>query len=103
MYLGVSTSAAFDAAVQEFQDSLDDDDNHYNLTQFRSINDVYDEADRIQREQGTKGALRDLNRIKPFLERLLEFAGVIDVIVQVKPDVLALIWVCRSCDLVRMS
>ena len=86
---------AFDIAIKEFLDSLVDG-NEYDFSHFQSIHDVYDETEKIQKEQGRRGALRNLQRIQPFLQRLSEYSGVVEVFVQVKPDVLALLWVCTS-------
>ena len=36
--------------------------------------------------------LRHLSKVEPYLERLRDFSGVIDTLVQAKPDILALIW-----------
>lgn len=86
---------AFEAARQDFLRSLKDQD-IYNFSQFMSINDVYDTTDKIQEEQRRSGALRGLNRIRPYLDCLNQYVGVIDTFIQAKPDVLCLIWVCHS-------
>ena len=95
MSASLSVPGAFDVASKDFLDSLVDG-SQYDLSHFHSINDVYDETEKIQKEQGRKGALRNLQRIQPFLQRLSEYSGVVEVFVQVKPDVLALLWVCTS-------
>ncbi|KAF8538870.1 hypothetical protein BDD12DRAFT_926090 [Trichophaea hybrida] len=59
----------------------------------RTIGDVYAETDRIQHEQGKKGLLRNLKQIDPYLLWLKQYSGVIEVFVQVNPQILALIWV----------
>lgn len=86
---------AFEAARQDFLRSLKDRD-VYNFSQFTSINDVYNTTDKIQEEQRRSGALRGLNRIRPYLDCLNQYVGVIDTFTQVKPDMLCLIWVCHS-------
>ena len=58
----------------------------------RSIDEVYDATDAIQKERAKKGHLRHLAKIQPFLENLRNYAGVIEQFVQAKPDVPALIW-----------
>jgi len=90
-----SIEDAFEAARQNFLSSLKDQD-VYNFSQFTSINDVYNTTDKIQEEQRTSGALRGLNRIRPYLDCLSQYVGVIDTFTQVKPDILCLIWVCHS-------
>jgi hypothetical protein len=86
---------AFEAARQDFLRSLKDRD-VYNFSQFTSINNVYDTTDKIQEEQRRSGALRGLNRIRPYLDCLSQYVGVIDTFTQAKPDILCLIWVCHS-------
>ena len=86
---------AFEAARQDFLRSLKDRD-IYNFSQFTSINNVYDTTDKIQEEQQRSGALRGLNKIRPYLDCLSQYVGVIDTLIQAKPDILCLIWVCHS-------
>jgi hypothetical protein len=85
---------AFEAARQDFLRSLKDRD-IYNFSQFTSINDVYSTTDKIQEEQNRSGTLKGLNRIRPYLDCLSQYVGVIDTFIQVKPDTLCLIWVCH--------
>ena len=59
----------------------------------RTIDDVYAETERIQQEQGKKGLLRNLKKIEPYLLWLKRYSGVVEVFVQAKPEILALIWV----------
>lgn len=84
---------AFEAAKEGFLKGLKDPD-VYNFSQFTSINDVYDTTDKIQQEQNRSGTLQGLNRIRPYLDCLSQYVGVIDTFTQVKPDLLCLIWVC---------
>jgi hypothetical protein len=59
------------------------------------LKELKDTIKRIETEQASRKGLRNLNRIKPFLKALEQYAGVLDVFIQVKPDVLALIWVSQ--------
>ncbi|MCJ1385990.1 hypothetical protein MMC17_009115 [Xylographa soralifera] len=86
---------AFEAAIKDFLDNLTDKD-HYDFSKIRSVDDVYDETDRIQTLQGSKGTLRNLNRIKPYLHRISEYSSVIETFVQVKPDFLSLLWISST-------
>jgi hypothetical protein len=86
---------AFEAAREDFLRNLKDVD-VYNFSQFTSINNVYDTTNEIQEEQQRSGTLRSLNRIRPYLDCLSQYVGVIDTFVQVKPNILCLIWVCHS-------
>ncbi|UKZ82346.1 hypothetical protein TrVFT333_010133 [Trichoderma virens FT-333] len=83
---------AFAEAVREFKSKLKNDRLYTDILKTRSIDEVYDATDALQAEQGKQGRLRHLSKIKPFLEGLRGYADVIDTFVQVKPDVLALIW-----------
>ncbi|KAK3983781.1 hypothetical protein QBC44DRAFT_45029 [Cladorrhinum sp. PSN332] len=57
-----------------------------------SIDDVYQEATKIQKQQAKTKTLRGLKKIDPLLTALKEFAAVVDVFVQAKADILSLIW-----------
>lgn len=86
------TQQAFEKVVQEFKSRLNDDELYSEILKTKSIDEVYDLTDRLQEEQVRKGRLRNLSKIQPFLEGLRSYASVIEVFMQVKPDVLALIW-----------
>lgn len=83
---------AFEFAKTEFLDNLIDSKD-YDFSEFTSVNQVYEATENIQKEQGKTGTLRNLRKIKPYLDCLSQYAGVVDTFVQVKPDILALIWV----------
>ncbi|RDW68838.1 uncharacterized protein DSM5745_08598 [Aspergillus mulundensis] len=84
--------SAFQAAMDEFKTNLDNDKLYAEILAVKSIDEVYDLTDKLQAEQGKKGQLRHLAKIEPFLNRLREYAGVIEVFLQVQPDIMALIW-----------
>jgi hypothetical protein len=84
---------AFESAKTEFINGLLDDERH-KFSDFTSIQEVYDATEQIQQEQSKGGSLRNLNRIQQYLDCLGQYAGVIETFVQVKPEILALIWVC---------
>ncbi|KAI1079677.1 hypothetical protein F5B20DRAFT_160940 [Whalleya microplaca] len=83
---------AFDHAVRDFKDSVKDEELYDRILQTRTIDDVYNATDEIQKEQAKNGHLRHLSKIEPYLTRLSDYAHAIEVFVQAKPDVLALIW-----------
>lgn len=87
-----SVQSAFDSAVKGFLDDLTDN-NDYDFSGINSIDHIYDATDKIQQQQGSNRTLRNLNRIQPYLQRINQYAGVIDTFVQAKPDILALLWV----------
>ncbi|KAH0543142.1 hypothetical protein FGG08_002487 [Glutinoglossum americanum] len=88
---------AFESAKREFWESLKDKD-AYDISDFQTVEDVYNETDRIQREQSKN--LRNFRRIQPYLDRILEFSEILDMAVLLKPDMLPLLWL--SSDYVDM-
>ena len=85
----------FEAAVKSFQEELPNRD-EFDFRGIETIDDVYREISIIQEEQGRKRELRYMKRIEPFLNCLEQYSQVLDTFVQVKPNVLALIWVCMT-------
>ncbi len=83
---------AFDTALSDFKAELKDDQVYNEMLQVTTIDQVYDATDEIQRKQAKEGHLRHLSKISPYLDRLNEYAAAIEVFLQVKPDILALIW-----------
>ena len=88
-----STISSFGAAVRDFQNEFADQE-AFDFGAFQTIDDVYDEINKTQEEQGQRGQLRNMKKLAPFLDCLAQYSGVLDTFVQVKPGVLALIWVC---------
>ncbi|KAI1488247.1 NACHT domain protein [Biscogniauxia mediterranea] len=84
--------AAFQNAMSGFQAELKDEEVYNDILQITTIDQVYDATDKIQKEQAKRCHLRYLAKIGPYLDRLNEYAASIEVFVQVKPEVLALIW-----------
>ena len=62
---------------------------------FATIDDVYDAIESMQEEQA-KGKLRGMKRMIPYLDCLSQFSDAINTFVQMKPDVLGIIWVRSS-------
>ncbi|KAE9583427.1 hypothetical protein CGMCC3_g431 [Colletotrichum fructicola] len=62
------------------------------FSSFPTIDHVYRAAEELQSQQVNTRSMRNLGKIRTFLESLRHFGEVIDTFVQVKPDVLALIW-----------
>ena len=80
----------FEAALRAFKDSLSPQEALE--FEFATPQDVYREIDRIQKEQETKGLLRNMKRLKPFMDGLTRFSGVIEQFVAMKPAFLGFIW-----------
>jgi hypothetical protein len=74
-----------------------------NFEEFTSIDEVYKAAEAIQSAQARKRTTRNLRKIEPFLECLRHYGEVIETFVTVKPDVLALIWVCNTFQNTRLE
>ncbi|KAF5667794.1 NACHT domain-containing protein [Fusarium heterosporum] len=92
MSLPDPAQAAFNKAIREFKTGLNNPALYTEILATTSIDQVYDLTDQLQQTQGRAGRLTNLARIGVFLERMNTYAGVIDTFVQVKPDILALIW-----------
>ncbi|KAI0847594.1 hypothetical protein F5Y00DRAFT_271106 [Daldinia vernicosa] len=82
---------AFTSAKEDFKKSLKNPA-LYDFSKINSPDDVIDEAIRIQKQQAKTKTLRGLKRIDPLINGLKEYAAVIEVFVQVKPDIMGLIW-----------
>ena len=84
---------SFDTARREFLHDFPDHEYAQNLSQFTSIDDVYNATDEIQKKQAKSRMLQNLAKIQQYLACLDQYATVLDTVVQVKPEILALIWV----------
>ncbi|KAH6888169.1 hypothetical protein B0T10DRAFT_515086 [Thelonectria olida] len=91
MTCSTTVTDAFESAKDDFLLNFPKGSN-YDFSNFSTIDDVYNATDQIQKDQAKSGTLRNLGKIQPFLECLSSYAKVIDTFVQVKPDILALIW-----------
>ncbi len=87
-----SIQDAFESATRELKDNLKDDALYRELLETKSLEQVYDATDKLQEEQARNGHLRHLSKITPYLTRLGEYAEAVSVFVQVKPEIMALIW-----------
>ena len=83
---------AFRSVIHDFRNKLQDDDLYREILKTTSIDDIYDATDKLQAQQAKVGRLRHLSKIEPYLERLRDYSGAIETLVQAKPDILALIW-----------
>ncbi|KAG5654814.1 hypothetical protein KAF25_011001 [Fusarium avenaceum] len=85
-------SEIFEKAKINFLKEIKEPKVRTQLQNATTIDDVWEYTEQLQTDQGNTNRLRGLKKIGPYIERLQEYAGVIEVFVQVKPDVLALIW-----------
>src|SRR5436190_4805978 len=83
---------AFEKAKREFQRGLKNPTLFAEIQKTTCIEEVYDAADKLQKQQAKRGHLRHLRKIEPYLERLRQYSDVINTFVQAKADILALIW-----------
>ncbi|KUJ17014.1 uncharacterized protein LY89DRAFT_69875 [Mollisia scopiformis] len=79
----------FEETARVFKDSLPDSIPLDEILKVTSSNDVYDITDKIQQ---TGGGLRNLPKMRLYLERLKGYTGVINDIIDGSRDVLALLW-----------
>ncbi|KAK6074241.1 NACHT domain protein [Seiridium cupressi] len=84
--------AAFQEAQREFRKKLKSPDLYEQLLNTATVDEVYNAITKLQETTLGRGRLRNLAKIGKFLERLSSYAAVIEVFIQVKPDLLALIW-----------
>lgn len=63
-----------------------------------TLNDLRIAVEGVQREQAHRRGYRNLNKIKPLVDFLHQYARVIEQFVSAKPDFLAFIWVSRLPD-----
>ena len=84
--------AGFHNAIRDFKANPGDNALIEEISKTKTIDEVYDATDALQKEQAKKGHLRHLSKIEPFLNSLKEYTAVIEVFVQSKQDVLSLIW-----------
>ncbi|KAF5712258.1 Nacht domain-containing protein [Fusarium mundagurra] len=87
-----TTQRAFEAAMLDFKDKLKGHSFYDQIIQMTSIEQVYQDIEKLQDKQAKSGRLRHLSKIQPFLDRLREYSGVVETFVQAKPDILALLW-----------
>ena len=86
-----SHSAAFLSALQEFKAGLSDDDVN-ECRAFSTLADLQSAIKDIEADQANRGSIQNMTRIRPLLEGLQCYSGVIEVFVNAKPDMLAFVW-----------
>ena len=90
-----SVDSEFDDAVRDFQSEIGDHE-LFDFNALHTVHDLNNEIQKTQEEQGRKRQLRNMQMMARLLDRLDQYSGVVETFVQVKPAVLALIWVCSS-------
>ncbi|KAI0154181.1 hypothetical protein GGR57DRAFT_512483 [Xylariaceae sp. FL1272] len=91
-------SSSFDPSIQAFESAKKRlknrlrDDTLFNDLATTSIDHVWETVKEVQKKPYAEQRMRHLGKIGGFLAKLEAYAATIDTFVQVKPDVLALIW-----------
>ena len=83
---------AFESAKNAFQESLKDEGLLKDIQEAITVEDVWKLASDIQATQDAEKRLRHMAKMRSFLDKLEAYTVVVDTFVQVKPDLLALIW-----------
>ena len=92
---------AFSRSLVDFKKRLSQEDcERFSLTTFEDLRTA---IDTIQREQGLRRSYRNLNKIKPFISFLQQYALVIEQFVSAKSDFLAFIWVSTQAQFGNLS
>jgi hypothetical protein len=92
---------AFDSSVREFKNRMADDKIYIEIPRTKTIDEVYAATDRLQAEQAKNGHLRHLSKLGPYLTRLKDYAHTVEVFVQAKAEVLAMMGTDCSAAPVR--
>lgn len=87
-----ASQQAFETAKKSFRKSLKDEALFRDILETTSIEKVWEVVKAIQAKQGNEKRLRNMAKIRGFLDKLSAYAGVVDTFIQVKPDIMALIW-----------
>ncbi len=87
-----SVKSDFDVAVSDFQSEVADQ-KLFDFDVLYTVDDLYNEIKKTQEEQGRNRQLRNMKKMEPLIDRLEQYSSVLNTFVQVKPSVLALIWV----------
>lgn len=90
----------FREALARFLDECCLDDSTREDFQFTSLDDLRTTIIKLQNEQRPKKDMRNLNRIKAFLEGMEEYSKLIEVYLNVS-ELLAFVWVSSSVSSAR--
>lgn len=83
--------SAFTRSLEGFRRRLSAEDiENFQLTTIESLQLA---VQKIQQEQAQRRSLRNLNKVRPFIGFLQQYARVIEQFVSAKPDFMAFIWV----------
>lgn len=83
---------AFEEARRVFVRNLKNQKLYREIRATKNVDDVYATTTRLQESFQSQGRLRNMGKIKRFLDNLALYVGVIENFVSTKPELLALIW-----------
>jgi len=89
----VTVPPAFERALGRFLGSLDVEEKK-SFDRINTVDDVWTLIESLEEEQGARKSLRNMKRLEPFINALSQYAKVIEVFVQAKPEIGSLLWVC---------
>lgn len=90
---GTGDDSAFQRALARFKGHLSSEQQEeFSIT---SLEDVQETIAQIQDTQGLKRRMRNLTRIKGFIEAMEQYGRVVEVFLNVS-EIIAFIWVCRQ-------
>ncbi|KAI6778351.1 uncharacterized protein J7T54_002975 [Emericellopsis cladophorae] len=85
-------NADFEIARRRFKESVGDPDIYEKVLQTNGSDEVTKLIKKAQEDAASSLGMRGMGRLEPFILRLKDFACVFETYVQIKPDLLALIW-----------
>ncbi|KAE8440873.1 hypothetical protein EG329_006360 [Mollisiaceae sp. DMI_Dod_QoI] len=88
--MAATTNSSFSRVYESFRRRLTPD--QCSEFQYATVDDLKAAIEEIQKAQAQRRGLRNLNKLKCFVHGLEQYAGILEVFVQVKPDLLGLIW-----------
>ncbi|KAL1857635.1 hypothetical protein Daus18300_010275 [Diaporthe australafricana] len=92
MSTGDASQQAFETAKKSFRKTLKDEALFRDILETTSIENVWEAVKAVQAKQDAEKRLRNMGKIRGFLDKLSAYAVTVDTLIQVKPDIMALIW-----------
>ena len=90
---GTGSGGAFQRALARFKSHLSpEEQENFGVT---SLEDVQETIAQIQSAQGSKRRMRNLTRIKGFIEAMEQYGKIVEVFLNVS-DIIAFVWVSRK-------
>lgn len=87
-----ASQQAFETAKDTFRKRLSDEALFKEILEAPTIEKVWEAANEVQTKQHAEKRLRNMAKIKGFLDKMSGYDSVMNTFVQAKPDIMALIW-----------